>query len=83
MLIKRNLNIHLLYRKGECDSERLKSRSKKKSLEKNIRGKNEPNELSEVLALFHMLCCVQLFATLWTVGYGPQAPLTMGFSKQE
>ena len=27
------------------------------------------------------LCCVQLFATPWTVAY--QAPLSMGFSKQE
>ena len=32
----------------------------------------------------HMLSCssgVQLFATLWTVAY--QAPLSMGFSRQE
>ena len=28
-----------------------------------------------------MLSCVQLFAALWTVG--PQAPLFMGFPRQE
>ena len=40
MLIKRNLKICVLYRKEECDSEKFKkNRSKKKSLEKNIREK--------------------------------------------
>ena len=30
---------------------------------------------------FNVLSCVQLFAILWTVAY--QAPLSMGFSRQE
>ena len=35
MLIKRNLKIHVLYRKEECDSEKLKKQIKKeKSREK-------------------------------------------------
>ena len=28
-----------------------------------------------------VLCCVQLFATLWTIAH--QAPLSMGFFRQE
>ena len=34
-----------------------------------------------ILIIHHMLCRVQLFGTSWTVAR--QAPLSMGFSRQE
>ena len=35
----------------------------------------------EQLMYAHSLCCAQLFAIPWTVAH--QAPLSMGFSRQE
>ena len=89
MLIKRNLKIRVLYRKEECDSEKLKKQIKKEKSREKYQGKkmSQMNYLKFLLyftcCVLSCLSCVQLFATLWTVGYGPQAPMSMGFSKQE
>ena len=47
-------------------------------------GKMQESWLTEIIPLIYMLshfCHVWLFATLWTIAF--QAPLSMGFSRQE
>ena len=42
-----------------------------------------PQKTESVTTMCMLICfsCIQLFVTLWTIA--PQAPLSMGFSKQE
>ena len=37
--------------------------------------------LADLVCMLSCFSCVRLFGTLWTVGY--QAPVSMGFSRQE
>ena len=49
--------------------------------QENLQGVHKAGNTGEYACVHSHFSCVQLFATLWTVAH--QAPLSMGFSRQE